>query len=317
FTGAADIQDFDFNFRCIALIQRYGLDDNSSAAICGFAIDLYQKGILTKEDTGGLQLEWGNPEAVPALLEKIAHREGIGDVLANGIYKAARQIGRGAEQYAYHVRKLEPRGRPMRDLSQSAKHILNDRQDSSPWGNVSYEMMGKRPRERTVDSIYWPYPEEWKKDFPSYTIETLSKTVVYEAEDCDLADCSGLCHFTSTGRGSALTLPWEHVALLSYATGLDLDEKQARQYARRTKLLVRAYNSILGETMRAEDLQGQFFTGDHDNLVKMLEETNKLMGCTPEGFPTREALEELDLDYVAEELERRGILPAPAAISAV
>ncbi|MDP3878981.1 MAG: aldehyde ferredoxin oxidoreductase N-terminal domain-containing protein [Dehalococcoidales bacterium] len=313
FTGAADIQDFDFNFRCIALIQKYGLDDNSSAAICGFAIDLFQKGILTKEDTDGLHLEWGNPEVIPALLEKIAHREGIGDILANGIYEAAQQIGRGAERYAYHVRKLEPRGRPMRDYSQSVKHILNDRQDSSPWGNVSYEMLAKRPRDKSVDSIYWAYPEEWKKDFPSDTVEMLSKTIAYDAEDCDLADCSGLCHFTTVGRGSALTLPREQMALLAYATGLDLDENKMGEYARRTRLILRAYNSILGERMRASDLQEQFFSGDYDKLVKMLEETNRLMGCDPEGIPMREALAEAGLDFVAGELERRGIIPKAIA----
>lgn len=114
-----------------------------------------------------------------------------------------------------------------------------------------------------------------------------------------------------------MTLPWEHVALLKYATGLNLDEKEMEKYARRTKLLVRAYNSILGERMKADDLQEQFFTGDYDKLVKMLEETNQLMGCSPEGIPTRKALEETGLEYVTRELERRRILPAPAAISAV
>lgn len=83
--------------------NRAGLDTISAGSAISFAIECYENGVLTKEDTEGLELTWGNAEAIVALTEKIARREGLGDLLADGIQQAARKIGKGAEQYAIHV----------------------------------------------------------------------------------------------------------------------------------------------------------------------------------------------------------------------
>ena len=66
--------------------------------------ECYQRGILTRKDTDGLRLEWGNKEVILELVRKVAYREGFGDVLAEGCLNAARKIGKGAEKYAYHVK---------------------------------------------------------------------------------------------------------------------------------------------------------------------------------------------------------------------
>ena len=102
FLLACKIQDFGFNAECYHLCERYGLDSISTANVIAFAIDLYEKGILTKKDTEGMHLEYGNADLAFSLIEKIARREGIGDILANGVYEAARMIGKGAEEHAYH-----------------------------------------------------------------------------------------------------------------------------------------------------------------------------------------------------------------------
>ncbi|NIV91554.1 aldehyde:ferredoxin oxidoreductase, partial [candidate division KSB1 bacterium] len=104
---AAKTRDFLFNARCVNLCEKFGLDTVSTACNIAFAIDLFEKGILTKADTQGEDLEWKNQDLVLALIGKIARREGIGDVLATGVYEAARQIGRGALKHAYHIKKLE------------------------------------------------------------------------------------------------------------------------------------------------------------------------------------------------------------------
>ena len=90
------------------LCNRAGMDTISSGAITAFAIECYENGILTKGDTDGLELTWGNAEAMVALVDKMARREGIGAVLADGVRLAAQRIGRGAEQYAVHVGGQEP-----------------------------------------------------------------------------------------------------------------------------------------------------------------------------------------------------------------
>jgi len=81
----------------------YGLDTISAGTVMGFAIELYENGIITKKDTDGIELTWGNHRALVAMTEKMAKREGIGDILADGVKVAARKIGKGAREFAVHV----------------------------------------------------------------------------------------------------------------------------------------------------------------------------------------------------------------------
>ena len=89
------------------ICNRYGIDTISAGMAIAFAIECYEKGLITSKDTGGIKLNWGNAEAVVAMLEKMARREGFGAVLADGVKKAAEKIGKGAEQYAMHVHGRE------------------------------------------------------------------------------------------------------------------------------------------------------------------------------------------------------------------
>jgi aldehyde:ferredoxin oxidoreductase len=85
------------------LCNIYGLDTIFTGTIIAFAMECYEHGIITRADTDGIELTWGNPKAMFAVIEKIAHREGIGDILADGVKVAAERIGRGAEEYAVHI----------------------------------------------------------------------------------------------------------------------------------------------------------------------------------------------------------------------
>ena len=73
--------------------NRLGLEMNETGWVIGLAIECYEKGLITAKDTGGLKMTWGNVEAVKSMLHKIAHREGFGDVLAEGVMRAARRVG--------------------------------------------------------------------------------------------------------------------------------------------------------------------------------------------------------------------------------
>ena len=90
------------------ICNRAGLDTISAGSVIGFAIECYENGLITKADTDGVELTWGNHAAIIAMLEKIARREGLGDVLADGVKRAAERIGRGAEKFAVHVGGQEP-----------------------------------------------------------------------------------------------------------------------------------------------------------------------------------------------------------------
>jgi len=102
--GIADIQDVaQANLLC----DDWGIDTISAGGVIAWAMECYQKGILTKQDTGGLELNFGNVEATFNLIEKIAKREGFGALLAEGVKKAAKKIGKGSEKFAIQVKGLE------------------------------------------------------------------------------------------------------------------------------------------------------------------------------------------------------------------
>jgi aldehyde:ferredoxin oxidoreductase len=85
------------------ICNRYGLDTISVGACVAFAMECYEKGLITKKDTDGIEMKWGDANAIIAMTEKIAKREGLGDVLADGVKKAAERVGKGSEKYAIHV----------------------------------------------------------------------------------------------------------------------------------------------------------------------------------------------------------------------
>jgi aldehyde:ferredoxin oxidoreductase len=90
------------------LCNRYGMDTISAGATIAFAMECYEKGIITKKDTDGIELTWGNHQAIVAMTEKMGKREGFGDILSDGVKVAAERIGKGAEAYAIHVHGQEP-----------------------------------------------------------------------------------------------------------------------------------------------------------------------------------------------------------------
>jgi len=88
---------------CNHLCNSYGLDTISGGCVIAFAIECYENGILTREDTDGIELTWGNHRAIVAMTEKMCKREGLGAILADGVKIAAEKIGKGAEKYAVHI----------------------------------------------------------------------------------------------------------------------------------------------------------------------------------------------------------------------
>ncbi|HNS51604.1 MAG TPA: aldehyde ferredoxin oxidoreductase family protein [Anaerolineae bacterium] len=95
--------DYPSLIRANDLCNRYGLDTISAGACVAFAVECYQHGLIGATDTGGIELSWGNHEAMNALLEMIARREGLGDLLADGVRAAAARLGPECEPFAIHV----------------------------------------------------------------------------------------------------------------------------------------------------------------------------------------------------------------------
>ena len=104
FCTRVDCDDPEAAIKAHLLANQLGLDgDNASVAIA-WAFECYERGLITAEDSGGLELDWGNHDAVLALLEMLDHREGLGDLLAEGVMRAAGRLGRGSMDFALHIK---------------------------------------------------------------------------------------------------------------------------------------------------------------------------------------------------------------------
>ena len=113
--GMTGVDNADAIIAADRLSDEYGLDTISAGATIGFAMELWERGILTAEDTGGMDLSFGQKDSMVKLVAMMAQRQGIGDLLADGSREAAAKIGKGTEKYAMHVKGLEfpgydPRG---------------------------------------------------------------------------------------------------------------------------------------------------------------------------------------------------------------
>lgn len=133
------------------LCNLYGLDTISAGSVISFAIECYENGIITKEDTGGIELTWGNHKAIIDMLDKIGKREGFGDVLADGTKKASERIGRGSERFAVHAGGQSP---GMHEPRLAADYLGDMICDSAPGRHTSGAKNGESTwMYRTMDNL--------------------------------------------------------------------------------------------------------------------------------------------------------------------
>jgi len=336
---ATQIFDGRFNMEFCNLCEKYGLDSLSVQNVVAFVIDLYEKGILTKEETDGMHLEFRNADVALALVKKMAYREGIGDIMADGTYRAARRIGRGAEKYAVTTKKLECRHdfefKPQDALAEAVSdggdhHKLHSEVLMPPYDDIDQSQEAK---EAYVKSEFWGHPKELEKHFlnrdDGANYEGMCQWTSYIDECQALRDSLGLCAWCAEWLyNPPITGVAMFADLLSYATGMDIDETGLRRVAKRIQCLVRSYNVREGLRRKDDSVPELHFhmkppnylkkiygeglqTLDRSLFNKWIDRFYQLKGWDSEGIPTKETLEELGLGYVYQELERRGITATP------
>ncbi len=228
--------DLDSIFYLNELLNRAGMDTISAGATAAFAVECYERGILTKEDTGGLELKWGNTEAMVALIQKMVDREGIGDLLADGTKVAAQKIGRGAEAYTVHAGGQEP-----------AMH--DGRCD--PGFNVHYSLEPTPGRHTLGAHLYYEMFQLWKrvkgipKPAPLFTKsrkfrvdEEKAQMAAACSKFMSLANGAGMCMFgLFIGAKRVPTFDW-----LNAATGWDRTPEDYMTVGERIQTLKQAFN---------------------------------------------------------------------------
>lgn len=326
FMHACKIHDITFGLKCHNLCERYGLDCGSIANCIAFAIDLYEKGILTKKDTDGVDLEWGNEDLSFSMIRKIARREGIGDILANGVYEAARLIGKGAEDHVNHIKKLEQLPWPTYTPYRALRAAVSPRADMTKAQGFCVHTgieQSREWKEEFVKAGHFSYPKELEKLFLDDYVglardyEKIVSFVVYDIYKGILADCTGVCIYWTGLYLYHPTNVADHISLISYATGMNIGEAETMEIVKRGGNLLRAYNVIKGLRKKDDAIHEKYFRDppsspyfklDHDKFDMMISDYYKLRSWNSEGIPGKEELDRLGLDYVRQDLERRGIL---------
>lgn len=317
----AAFQELPFTFDILALSQEYGVDNYAAPQTIAFAIELYEAGILTDQELPDFPSD--GADRFYYLLEKLVRREGIGDILANGVYAAARRIGRGAEEYDHNtMKKFEQIPLKLGKVNYpyylmyctSDKMAINQIEGSYPQDAV------KDPEERQQFVDGWiSAPERFRKFFMEWEPRT-NPSIEASIHICDwnetmhyVDDAVGLCAFCSSFRGQFGGGSAYHIynipTFINLATGMDLDADDVWQVVRRNRNLVRAINISRG-LRRADEKppKDHWKIREPEREQELLEEYYKFKGWTPDGIPSKATLDKLDLGYVAEEFIQRGIL---------
>ena len=317
----AAFEEIDFNYDILGVTQAYGLDGFSTPQLLAFAVELYENGILTDEDLPGFPEKGG--DRFFYLVEKIVHREGVGDKLANGVYWAARQIGKGAEEFDHNtMKKFEqvPLKLGMINypyfLMYATGEKMNITQIEGSYPQIP--IADKKARAEFVKN--WDAaPERFKNWYMEWEPRT-HPTIEAAVNICDwneamhyIDDAIGTCAFLSSFRGQFGGRPPYHIhnlpGFISNATGLDIDTDGLWEISRRNRNLVRALNVRRG-LRRADEKppEDHWKKRDPETEQKLLDEYYKFKGWTNDGIPTKETLDKLGLEYVSEDFLQRGIL---------
>ena len=258
-------------------------------------------------------------------MEIVVRREGIGDILANGVYHAARQIGKGAEKYDHNTTKkfeqlpiklgkLNPPYFLM--IATGEKMAITQIEGSFPQDPLptmeEREAFVKKWEVVLPDEKFKRYFLQWEKRHEISNEASCAITDWNEAMHY-IDDSVGFCGFLSSFRGQFGGGVVYHInnmpEIISLATGMDLDKDGLWRIFQRNRNLVRALNVRRG--LRREDErppEDHWAVRDHEFEQKLLDDYYSFKGWTKDGIPTKETLDSLGLEYVSEDFLRRGIL---------
>lgn len=287
------------------LVNQYVLDGISAGVSIAFAMECYENGLITKDDTDGIELTWGNADASIEMIHKIGRREGFGDVLADGVQRAAKKIGKGSEKYALHVKGQElpmhePRGKTSLTLAYSVSPTGADHMEAihdPAWEGLGVvdNGLGEIGLIEPVDRLEMT-PEKVRAFFMSQTLWGLYNSI-------------GMCDFVGAPIGSLKLSPLADY--INAATGWDMTEWELMKVGEKSNVMSRLFNLREGFTRADDNLPQRMFeplengklegvSVDKDEFERLLTLYYDMAGWDNEGVPTAGKLAELDLLWAAE-----------------
>ncbi len=274
------------------LTNQLGLDGDNAAQAISWAYECYEKGILTKEDTDGFDLSWGNYESMLALLKKLAYREGFGDFLADGALQAAKKIGKDSEKFVIHVK---------------GQDSLDGVRINKGWGfGIILSPAAGRHLRGSLNGFWL------RDDRPINSYENVPEDLYYNQKKKAVQDMIGLCSYV---YGQTVD---DWVALFNSATGRSLTIEEFLHIGLQEHNLEKAFNTIhagfdrnddypcerfYNEPVKSGPYKGEYL--DHNIWDGMLDTIYMLHKWdVKSGLQTRHGLEEIGLEIVADMLEK-------------
>lgn len=291
-----DLTDPDALMYLSNLCNILGMDTISTGSVIAFAMDLYDRKILSKTEINGIDLTWGNADAMEEMMKRIAARQGIGDILADGVFRAAQKIGKGAEKYAYHVKGVELYGSDPRGMMGTA---------------LSYAVS---MRGGDFTSVY-PVPEfrytqeRAEKEFGTrQAVDRLATggkgaLVRYCLLVSSVIDSLGICKVPALTIAGNYDLEKE-TRLVRALTGLDLSKQRLLYIGERIVNIEKLFNLRFGATSDLDTLPEKFLnepigegpsTGAKVDLQPMVQDLYRRMGWDEQGVPLPETLATLNI----------------------
>ncbi len=319
----AAMSNLEFGLTIAQRATEYGVDGFSAPQVMAFALELLENGILSEKDFEGMPTD--NDGKFYWLLDRIVRREGIGNILANGTYWAAEQIGNGANAYAHNnIKKHEQLPlklsmlNPIYFLMYSTGEKINITQiegqfPQAPWATMEEREEFVKDWFQVPDDKFKQILLDWEprgeKSMPYYpTVQMCCDIVDWQERMHYIDDALGMC----SGLSSFPLKPPYHIhnypKFISVGAGIEMDEEKLTQAAKRYRTLVRAINISRGMRRKDEKPPEDHWKKRFPELEKELLDTYyKFKGWNNDGVPTKEYLNEIGLGYVADEFEKRGI----------
>jgi len=298
-------------FKLNNLGNQYGIDHIEFGQAMAIVMEWYEKGIVTREDLDGIDLTWGNHEGMVEMMRKVAHREGFGYLLAEGIVEAAKRIGRGAEHYVSHSKGMVMAGIDIRMLKGTALSFATSTRGADhlrglPTIEFSTLIPGKKPNLEEVKAKFG------SEEVIYHTSYKKAAAVIHHQHESTVLDMMELCRFVRFG--TEIITPEALCSLYSMATGIPLDIKSMMTAAERVYNLERAFLVRMGITRKDDTLIGKWVdepvpsgtyqgeTIDKEKWDAMLDEYYQLRGWDNNGIPTPEKLNALGLEEASEKI---------------
>lgn len=302
FTAFIMNDDIDAAVHATYLCNEYGMDTISAGASVAFAMECYEKGILSKDDFDGLDMSWGNMDSSVEMIKKIAHRDGIGNILADGVKKASKVIGKGSESFAINVKGLEGAAHDPR----SGKALALTYGVGNTGMNHIHPIEGMAYDAYKVDFGLIPYGLEDPKKVDRFEEKGKGNASKLLHDFGVIPDAIGLCKFYIY---AGLT-PDDISKELSALTGWDIDGKELLKIGERIYNLQRMFNIREGISRKDDELPERVkkspdfgkYAAVPESAIKnyeaMLEEYYEARGWDLNGIPKVDKLRELGLNWI-------------------